>query len=87
MSVMLPVHVPHFVVAGAVRDERGLLSRLVSADVLLVHDDARLLEYDPGIARRRDALQHLAREGLTGGRRSGVDPGSGATDRHGLLHL
>ena len=44
---------------GAARHVVGLLARHVAADVLAVHGDAgRLLEDDPRVARRRNALEH-----------------------------
>ena len=51
--------------AGPARHVVGLLARHVAADVLAVHGDARrLLENDPRVAGRRDALQQLVGERL-----------------------
>ena len=72
---------------AAARHVVGLLARHVAADVLAVHGDAgRLLEDDPRVARRRNALQQLVGERLLRAGVLGVDDRALAGDRDGLLH-
>src|SRR5204863_2616232 len=65
----------------------GLLSRHVAADVLAVHGDARrLLEDDPRVARRRNALQQFVGERLLRSGLTRADDGAFARHRDRLLH-
>ena len=72
---------------AAARDVVGLLTRHVAADVLAVHRDAgRLLEDDPGVAGRRNALQQLVGERLLGAGFLGVDDRALTGDGDRFLH-
>ncbi len=72
---------------AAARHVVGLLTRHVAADIFAVHGDAGgLLKDDPGIARRRNALQQLVGERLLGPDFLGVDNRALAGDGDRLLH-
>ena len=73
--------------ARAARRVIGLLTGHVAADVLAVHRDAgRLLEDDPRVARRRNALQQLVGERLLGAGFLGVDDRARTGDRDRFLN-
>ena len=86
MSVMVAPWYPLLVAGAAVRAEAGLLSRDVAANVLHAHHHAgRLLENDPGVARRWNGLEQFLAEVRAERIRADVDDRALAGHRHRLL--